>query len=164
MRGLVTLATAFSLPQSFPQRDLIVLTAFAVVLATLIVQGLTLAPLVRWLKLDGPDGLTEELAQARAELAEVALATLKAKTGRPAEHWRYGFEIARAAATEPRNTGELEAKRRLGLTAIRRQREQLDRLRAEQRVGADAFLILQEELDFEEVALSSDEERRIEES
>ncbi len=164
MRGLVTLATAFSLPQSFPQRDLIVLTAFAVVLATLIVQGLTLAPLVRWLKLDGPDGLTEELAQARAELAEVALATLKAKTGRPAEHWRYGFEIARAAATEPRNTGELEAKRRLGLIAIRRQREQLDRLRAEQRVGADAFLILQEELDFEEVALSSDEERRIEES
>ncbi len=39
MRGLVTLATAFALPASFPQRDLIVLTAFAVVLATLVVQG-----------------------------------------------------------------------------------------------------------------------------
>ncbi len=37
MRGLVTLATAFALPASFPQRDLIVLTAFAVVLATLVI-------------------------------------------------------------------------------------------------------------------------------
>src|SRR4029453_1810350 len=40
MRGLVTLATAMALPASFPQRDLILLTAFAVVLATLVVQGL----------------------------------------------------------------------------------------------------------------------------
>src|SRR5262249_12700683 len=39
MRGLVTLATAFALPGDFPERDLIVLTAFAVVLATLVVQG-----------------------------------------------------------------------------------------------------------------------------
>ena len=63
MRGLVTLATAFALPADFPQRDLIVLTAFAVVLATLVVQGLTLAPLVRLLKLDGENGLAAELAE-----------------------------------------------------------------------------------------------------
>lgn len=44
MRGFVTLATAFALPASFPQRDLVVLVAFAVVLATLVMQGLTLAP------------------------------------------------------------------------------------------------------------------------
>ena len=92
MRGLVTLATAFALPASFPQRDLIVLTAFAVVLATLVVQGLTLAPLVRLLKLDGDDGLAAELAEARAELAAAALATLEGKTGPAADHWRYGFE------------------------------------------------------------------------
>jgi CPA1 family monovalent cation:H+ antiporter len=164
MRGLVTLATAFALPANFPQRDLIVLTAFAVVLATLVVQGLTLAPLVRLLKLDGEDGLAAELAEIRADLASAALATLEHETGRVADNWRYAFEMTRSAATPSGDSGPLEQKRRLGLAAIRRQRERLEELRREQRVGADAYLILQEELDFAEVALTSERERRIEES
>ena len=44
MRGLITLATAFALPQQFPGRDLIVLCAFCVVLGTLVIQGFTLLP------------------------------------------------------------------------------------------------------------------------
>jgi monovalent cation/hydrogen antiporter len=164
MRGLVTLATAFALPANFPQRDLIVLTAFAVVLATLVVQGLTLAPLVRLLKLDGEDGLAAELAEVRADLAAAALATLANETGRVADHWRYAFETSRAAATPPGNPGALEEKRRLGLAALRRQRERLEELRKEQRVGADAYMMLQEELDFAEVTLTSERERQIEES
>ncbi|MGO7259150.1 cation:proton antiporter, partial [Rhizobium brockwellii] len=51
MRGLVTLATAFALPADFPERDLVVLTAFAVVLATLVIQGATMAPMIHFLKL-----------------------------------------------------------------------------------------------------------------
>jgi CPA1 family monovalent cation:H+ antiporter len=47
---------------------------------------------------------------------------------------------------------------------MRRQRERLEELRREQRVGADAYLILQEELDFAEVALTSERERQMEES
>jgi NhaP-type Na+/H+ or K+/H+ antiporter len=164
MRGLVTLATAFALPANFPQRDLIVLTAFAVVLATLVVQGLTLAPLVRLLKLDGEDGLAAELAEARADLASAALATLESETGRVADNWRYAFETTRSAATLSGDSGALAEKRRLGLAAVRRQRERLEELRREQRVGADAYLILQEELDFAEVALTSERERQIEES
>ena len=164
MRGLVTLATAFSLPAAFPQRDLVVFAAFAVVLATLVVQGLTLAPLVRRLKLDGADDLPVELAEARAELATAALATLDGQGGRAAEHWRQRFEDARAAADEPSTAATVEERRSLGLAAVRREREQLDTMRAEQRVGPDAFLILQEELDFEEVTLSREEERHIEQS
>jgi NhaP-type Na+/H+ or K+/H+ antiporter len=164
MRGLVTLATAFALPGSFPQRDLIVLTAFAVVLATLVVQGLTVAPVVRLLKLDGEDGLAAELAEARADLAATALASLENKTGRFADHWRYAFETTRLAVTPLGDSGPLEEKRRLGLAALRRQRERLEELHSEQRVGPDAFLILQEELDFAEVALTSESERHIEES
>jgi monovalent cation/hydrogen antiporter len=164
MRGLVTLATAFALPAGFPQRDLIVLTAFAVVLVTLVVQGLTLAPLVRFLKLDGEDGLTAELAQARADMALSALETLDGKTGRLADHWRYAFETTRSAARPFGDSGPLEEKRRLGLAAMGRQRERLEELRSEQRIGADAFLILQEELDFAEIALTSESERHIEQS
>jgi CPA1 family monovalent cation:H+ antiporter len=163
MRGLVTLATAFALPASFPQRDLIVLTAFAVVLATLVVQGLTLGPLVRLLKLDGEDGLGAELAEARAALASVALAALDGKAGAAADHWRYGFETVRAAALAEDDPG-LPEKRRLGLKAIRYQRKHLEHLRREQRVGADAFLLLQEELDFSEVALVGEDGQTIEES
>ena len=43
MRGIVTLAAAYALPEGFPYRDLILLTAFAVVLGSLLIQGLTLA-------------------------------------------------------------------------------------------------------------------------
>jgi len=163
MRGLVTLATAFALPASFPERDLIVLTAFAVVLATLVVQGLTLGPLVRLLKLDGRDGLDTEMAQVRADLATAALGTLEGKSGPAADHWRYGFEVHRGAATAA-DPPALAEKRRLGLKAIRRQRERLEELRAEQRVGPDAFLLLQEELDFSEVALVGESGVHIEES
>lgn len=163
MRGLVTLATAFALPAAFPQRDLVVFTAFAVVLATLVVQGLTLAPLVRLLKLDGENDLPAELAQVRGDLAGAALATLEGRTSPAASHWRYRFEQERAAFVAD-DAAPLEELRSLGLSAVRRQRERLDVLRSEQGVGPDAFLILQEELDFEEVTVSNEDERHIEES
>ena len=159
MRGLVTLATAFALPLHFPQRDLIVLTAFAVVLATLVIQGLTLAPIVRRLGLDGDDGLADELADARRSLAEAALATLEGKQGAVSDHWRWGYQL-KLAGDQP----SLDAKHALGLAALALQRQRLDELRDATRIGPDAFLILQEELDFAEVTLRTEEERRIEES
>ena len=82
MRGIVTLATALALPDgsgaahAFPFRDLLIAGAFAVVLGTLVIQGLTLAPLMRWLQLDDDDAEIRELALARAEIARVALAVL----------------------------------------------------------------------------------------
>jgi NhaP-type Na+/H+ or K+/H+ antiporter len=164
MRGLVTLATAFALYPEFPQRDLIVLTAFAVVLATLVVQGLTLAPLVRLLGLDREDGSVAEVAAARARLAAVALAALQADNGPHADHWRYAFETARSAVAPAGDPASLEEWRRLGLAATRRQREALDSLRDSQDVDSDTFLTLQAELDFAEVALLREEERRMEES
>jgi NhaP-type Na+/H+ or K+/H+ antiporter len=162
MRGLVTLATAFALPANFPQRDLVVLTAFAVVLATLVIQGLTLPLLVRLLKLDGENGLDDELVRLRADLAGVALTALEGKQGEAADHWRFRF--AAVPTTVPEDCGPLEARRTIGLKALRRQRVRLDELRDGGAVGADAFLILQEELDFEEVSISREDERQIEES
>ena len=51
MRGAVSLAAALALPQDFPQRDLVVFLTFAVIVATLVGQGLTLPPLIRRLGL-----------------------------------------------------------------------------------------------------------------
>jgi CPA1 family monovalent cation:H+ antiporter len=47
---------------------------------------------------------------------------------------------------------------------MRRQRERLEELRNEQHIGPDTYIMVQEELDFTEVALTSERERQIEES
>src|SRR5262249_52270573 len=65
MRGLVTLATAFALPAEFPGRDLIVLTAFCVVLGTLVLQGMTLKPLIRLLRLESDRSVEREVSRGR---------------------------------------------------------------------------------------------------
>src|SRR4029077_7418919 len=75
MRGIVTLAAAMALPAGFPYRDLIVLTAFAVVLGTLVLQGLTLNSLLRALDLNDDDPVGRELVAARARALHAGLAT-----------------------------------------------------------------------------------------
>ena len=76
MRGIVTLAAAFALPDGFPYRDLILLTAFVVVLGSLLIQGLTLGPLVKWLKLDTADPVAREVGVARAAAYRAALVAI----------------------------------------------------------------------------------------
>ncbi|MBN8908701.1 MAG: sodium:proton antiporter, partial [Rhodospirillales bacterium] len=53
MRGVVSLAVALSVPVEFPGRDFILATFFAVILISILVQGTTLAPLIRALKVSG---------------------------------------------------------------------------------------------------------------
>ena len=48
MRGVVTLAIALALPEAMPGRDLILFAAFAVILVTVLLQGTTIGPLIRW--------------------------------------------------------------------------------------------------------------------
>jgi len=55
MRGVVTLAAALSLPVGLPGRDFVLVSAFAVILVTVLLQGTTLGPLIRLLRLSGPD-------------------------------------------------------------------------------------------------------------
>jgi Na+/H+ antiporter len=64
MRGVVTLAAAFVLPEETPRRDVLILAAFAVVGGTLLVNGTTLPWLVRRLDLPGPDPAEDALEEA----------------------------------------------------------------------------------------------------
>ncbi len=73
MRGVVTLAAAFSLPESTPQRGVLLLAAFVVVVGTLALQGLTLPALVSRMGLPAPDA-AEDALQRAALLTEVASA------------------------------------------------------------------------------------------
>lgn len=162
MRGLVTLATSFALPSDFPQRDLIVLSAFAVVLTTLVVQGLTLTPLIRLLGLDEGDDRQERVAAQRA-LAEAALESLGDADGKVAEDMRRHFEIDRAALDGGQACEDFNARERLKLQAIGAQRKQLGELRDADAIGAEEFERLQEALDWHELAITPAGRRVIEE-
>ncbi|KAB0682076.1 cation:proton antiporter [Aureimonas leprariae] len=164
MRGLVTLAAAFALPADFPQRETVVLVAFAVVLATLVAQGLTLSPLIHWLKLDRTDVFGSELRGGRLSLAEAALRTLDGAVGPEADHLRYAYSVEQAAAGDPPHAAAIDERRRLGLAAAQAERRALHDMRVDHSIGADAFLVLQEEIDLRELALQHDDDQRIEES
>ncbi len=68
MRGAVSLAAALALPAGFPERNLILFVTFAVILVTLVLQGLTLPLLIRRLGIhdDGAEGEEELVARRRA--------------------------------------------------------------------------------------------------
>ena len=91
MRGIVTLAAALALPGGFPFRDLIVLTAFAVVLGTLALQGLTLGPLLRALDLKDDDPVGQEVAAARGRALRAGLAWLEPNRSPVADAVRQEF-------------------------------------------------------------------------
>ncbi len=91
MRGAVSLAAALALPLTidaggpFPERELIIFCAFSVILATLLVQGLTLPPLIRWLGVDDyDDELEQEEINARLSAIESAMARMDELRG---EDW-----------------------------------------------------------------------------
>ena len=75
MRGIVSLAAAMALPLSFPFRELILLTAFSVVLGTLVLQGLTLKALLRALDLRDDDPVGHEVRTARERALQAGLAS-----------------------------------------------------------------------------------------
>ena len=73
LRGAVSLAAALALPESFPERNLILLLTFGVILATLVGQGLTLPFVVRWARWDGNELDGDEATLARSTAYQAGL-------------------------------------------------------------------------------------------
>ncbi|MEH7881948.1 cation:proton antiporter [Rhizobium laguerreae] len=164
MRGLVTLATAFALPADFPERDLVVLTAFSVVLATLVIQGATLAPMIHLLKLGRQAEVRDELKAARRSLAEAAFQRLEREDGTEAEAIRTICKEHWAASSDTIKPSPLDRRRDLTIAAVLAERQRLEELRDTDQIGATQYLELQEDLDWKQLSVGSDEDRRITES
>ncbi|TFZ07703.1 cation:proton antiporter [Ramlibacter humi] len=154
MRGIVTLAAALALPGGFPSRDLIVLTAFSVVLGTLLVQGLTLKMLLRALNLHDGDPVAREEHLARHRLMEAALAQLPA-TGTAAVNLvrkdlkiRLG-QVQRGDGPHASFGVEYDTHFR---SAVRAARRALLQMRETGDIGDDAFHTLENDLDWMEVS------------
>jgi monovalent cation/hydrogen antiporter len=79
MRGVISLAAAIALPQTFAdgtpfaQRNMIIFLAFSAILVTLVLQGLTLPPLIRALGVAGASASQPEEQAARRTILEAAL-------------------------------------------------------------------------------------------
>jgi Na+/H+ antiporter len=161
MRGTVTLAAALALPTSidggtpFPYRDLILVTAFGVVLGTLVLQGLTLRPLLLRLRLEDDGTVDREVRFARVETLraarEAAAECPGAETAELVRH-RYDLQLRRAEedlgeSEAAVDTGGREADAEVVRAATGAARRRLMTLRADGTIGDAAFQRIEEELD-----------------
>ena len=133
MRGVVTVAAALALPASieggdiFPGRDEIVVVALSVVLATLVLQGLTLGPLTAFLGVGRHGDDSAEVAELRRRAAQAALDHLRdqrarrsARGGRPRRDPPVRGIPVRAGGHRARAPGRRGGRRRHGRAARQR--------------------------------------------
>jgi Na+/H+ antiporter len=179
MRGAISLAAALALPTSFAERDLVLFLTFAVIVATLVGQGLTLPPLIRRLGLVTRGEQDMVLAaEARRRLVVLALTRiddLAASKGTPAdvrERVRTGYEALLAqvdrrldvlgdqsggvdAVGDPgeSETQAFEAEVELRRNVIAVERDELDRMVARRKVSRPVADDVRAALDIDETTM-----------
>ncbi len=169
MRGSVSLAAALALPADFPQRDVILFLTFSVILATLVLQGLTLPVLIRRLEVhdDGEEGREELIGRRAATDAALAaiesLGDLDWTREDTADRMRRAYEYRRrrlAARDGDGDEGDDEDYERRSLKYQKMVRQVLDaqraeivRLRNEGAISNDVMHRLEREIDLEDERL-----------
>jgi len=169
MRGIVSLATALALPVTvaggapFPYRAEITVIAMCVIILTLVVQGLTLAPLIRLMAFT-PEKTHH--AEARIARLEAARRGAEALDDLSHEEWADARDVEwlrselrdRVRLLE-HHAGEPEGRRRLRAEMLRAERRMLVRLRNEGAISDDVLLELEQELDLEAVRVGAGRDR-----
>jgi monovalent cation/hydrogen antiporter len=171
MRGVISLAAALALPlqtasgSSFPDRNLIIFLTFCVILATLVVQGLSLPVLIRALGLEDDHIGDKEETHGRIQIAEAALGRLDELID---EDWVRedttervrGLYIYRRNRFASRFDGDPDgveersaAYQRLMVELLGAQREKLVRMRDEGSIGDEVMHRIERDLDLEESRL-----------
>lgn len=169
MRGVVALAAAMALPVAlpngapFPHRSLIVFLAFSVVVWTLVVQGLSLAPLIRALGLAGGSGAKCEEQEASRIVIRAALAHLEDTRGHDraeyggvyddlAQHYRERLDALTGAPEGAPETRPLQYHKHRALSheLLGVQRRALVRLRRDGRINDQVLRDLERDLDLQE--------------
>jgi Na+/H+ antiporter len=171
MRGVISLAAALALPLTieggapFPERDLILFLTFCVILATLVVQGLSLPALIRTLGLEDDGSQDREEIIGRIEVAQAALARLEELAEEDwvredtAERVRglYNYRRSRFSSRFDGDEDGIEersaAYQRLMRELLRSQRSTLIELRNEGKIGDEAMHRIERDLDLEESRL-----------
>jgi CPA1 family monovalent cation:H+ antiporter len=160
MRGIVTLAAAFAIPETlpngshFPYRDLILLCAFAVVLGTLVLQGLTMKPLIRRMGLTDDDPVGREIRLGRTQAYLALLDAIKDDDTLAAKLLRkeYGAVVELNANPEQDTRIDDVPAGPLRRRAIAVARQRAFELRGNDVIGDDAYRVLVQELDWAELS------------
>jgi CPA1 family monovalent cation:H+ antiporter len=172
MRGVVSLAAALALPldrddgSPFPGRDLIIFLAFVIILATLVVQGLSLPPLIRLLGVEDDDSLEREEREARLAANKAALERLQdiaehdAAKNDALKRLRIEYEdrIRQLEATEPDHvtrrmrlfSAEYE---RLSREGLKQERDTILQLRNKEVINDEVLRRIQQDIDLAEARL-----------
>jgi CPA1 family monovalent cation:H+ antiporter len=172
MRGVVSMAAALALPvtalndQPFPGRELILFLTFAVILATLVGQGLSLPWLIRVLGVEDDRGAEREEHRARLDANRAALARLdKIAAGDPTyedvrRRLRVEYEdrIRQLEAYDPNTArsrhGLFSAEyERLSAEALRVEREVILRLRNQSIINDEVLRRIQRDIDLAEARI-----------
>jgi len=174
MRGVVTLAAAFAIPPTVPQRETLVFLAFFVTVATLMLHGLTLPAVIRRLGVQERSGPADLLAEAQAQYgaAQASLARLDALvaeepqdggTRHVAEKLRRLTQLRVNGAWERLGRPESEAGespdtayRRMRREMLRTEREVFVARRDAGEIDDEVLRRVLRELDFEEATLDRD--------
>jgi Na+/H+ antiporter len=167
MRGVVSLAAALALPalladgNPFPQRDLIVFLTFCVICVTLVLQGVTLPPLIRALGLAGGAGPNCEEQEARRIVIDAAVSHLKDAKEKDSKeaaalyedltrHYRQRLASLQPGGGNQTALANHDRHLELSLEALRVERETAVRLRDEGRINDDVLRRIERELDLSE--------------
>jgi monovalent cation/hydrogen antiporter len=179
MRGVVSLAAAMALPQTlsngapFPQRNMIIFLAFSVILVTLVLQGLTLPPLIRALGLAGVSESNTEEKEGRRAVLEAALEHLeksRSKSGSEAaevyedlaQHYRHRLAILSDGVDAGEDSAGTVFYRHfieLSRELLHVERRTAVRLRNERRISDELLRELEHELDLNEARLAARDKR-----
>jgi CPA1 family monovalent cation:H+ antiporter len=165
MRGGVSLAAALAITiDGFPKRELVIFVAYAVIVLTLVIPGLTLAPLVRRLGLQGTEEDRRADAEARKRITEAALERLDEAGSDEPEHVvqrlrdRYGSRLERL---EQRLEGDHDEEGRTDVAVagrllaemIEAERDALRAMRRERAFPVETLREIERELDLDESRL-----------
>ena len=172
IRGSVTLAAALSIPYltstgaPFPGRELIILLAASVIIVTLLLNGMTLPWLIRWLDIRGDRIAEREERAARIATAQAGIESLRKQLSRlksPEETafansllGQYEQRLRRFSANAERKSvldAQHATQRRIWLATIAAERAELMQMRETDVINDDVLRRLQVDLDLEETRI-----------
>jgi Na+/H+ antiporter len=164
MRGVLALAAALALPPDFPARDVIAFVTCCVIVVTLVVQGLALAPLIRWLRVAGApeEGAARDALHAIARDVVAFLERERASGGERAVVCdelisRYRHQLALLSAEPEVARAHHDELHALTQRIRRVQRTSLKALHERGAIGDDLVRHLEHELDLLDAHVESAE-------
>ncbi|MBL7858391.1 MAG: Na+/H+ antiporter [Cyclobacteriaceae bacterium] len=168
MRGVVSLAAALALPLTiegstpFPNRDLIIFLTFCVIFSTLVLQGLTLRPLIQWLGIKADDGEHRLEQNARLQIASSVIEHIEENYSLALSDevlnqikTKYEIRIQRIRKDQSRKMDEQQINEfhRIQQELLDKERQLILTLRNTEKISDEVLRKIEYELDLEETRL-----------